>query len=619
MARPKNLKEAVPGLLKTFRYLQPYTRKHWKLVTGSFVTLFATVGFRALEPWPLQLVIDHIIMPGEGSTVLPAFLDAGPMRLLLFAAIALVTVRAGRALAAYAHKVGFALVGNRVLTEVRGALYRHLQCLSLRFHNRARSGDLVIRVISDIGMLKDMAVTALMPLIASVLMLVMMAGLMLWMNWQLALIVLATLPLYWLPTLRISRRIQKVSRDQRKREGAMASTAAEAMGAIQIVQALSLEDTFVEQFAGQNKKSLKEGVKAKRLAIRLESTVQIIIGMSTALVLWFGTVQVLDGALSAGELLVFLSYLKAMFKPMQDFAKYTGRIAKASAAGQRVLELFEEQPDIVDLPGVQPAPALRGDVAFKSVSFGYEPGHNVLKEVSFQVARGKTVALVGPSGNGKSTLVGLIPRLYDVDAGAIEIDGIDLRDMKLDSLRSQVSMVLQNNLLFAASVRENIAYGASDTSDETIEAAARLANAHDFIMALPEGYDTVLGERGGTLSAGQRQRIAIARAAIRNAPLLILDEPATGLDEANAKAIRSALKRLSKGRTTFLITHDLQHAAGADKILYVEDGRIVERGTHKKLLLAQGRYAALYQMQQVQRRHQEVMLEPLHSSIEQYS
>lgn len=598
MGRPQNLKTSLPGLIKTIKYLSPYTRKHMKLVLGSFLALFATVGFKALEPWPLQLVIDYVIMPkGGAATVVPAWL-ADPASIVLLAALSLLLVMSGRAYAAFKHKIGFALVGNKVLTEVRGALYQHLQSLSLNFHNQARGGDLVIRVISDIGMLKDMAVTALMPLIASVLMLVMMSALMLWMNWQLALIVLATLPLYWLPTLNLSKKIQKVSRDQRKREGAMASTAAEAMGAIQVVQALSLEGAFTKQFAGQNNKSLKEGVRAKRLAVKLESIVLVMIACSTALVLWFGTRQVLAGVLSAGELLVFLSYLKALFKPMQDFAKYTGRIAKASAAGQRIIELFEQKPEITDLPDSMLAPAFQGNVSFENISFGYVAGQSTLKGITLDVKRGQTVALVGPSGNGKSTLVGLLPRLYDVDAGRVVIDGLDIREVTIASLRAQISMVLQNNILFATSVRENIAYGSSGVSDEEIEAAARLANAHTFILDLPLGYDTILGERGATLSAGQRQRIAIARAAIRNAPVLILDEPATGLDEANAMEIRYALKRLSKSRTTFLITHDLQHASDADIICFIEDGQIVERGTHAELLHARGRYSRFFSLGQ---------------------
>lgn len=596
MARPENLKDAVPGLIRTIRYLSPYTRKHMKLVIGSFVALFATVGLRALEPWPLQFVIDYVILPKKQIGFSEWSWVSSPSHIVFLSALGLLLVMAGRAYAAFKHKVGFALVGNKVLTEVRGVLYQHLQGLSLNFHNRARNGDLVIRVISDIGMLKDMAVTALMPLIASVMMLLIMAGLMVWLNWQLALIVLATLPLYWLPTIRLSKKIQKVSRDQRKREGAMASTAAEAMGAIQVVQALSLEAAFTKQFAGQNKKSLKEGVKAKRLAVKLESTVLVMIALTTSLVLWFGTKQVLAGTLSAGELLVFLSYLKALFKPMQDFAKYTGRIAKASAAGQRIIELFEQTPEITDLPDAIPAPAFDGTIRFTDVSFGYTTTSRTLEKITLTADAGKTIALVGPSGNGKSTLVGLLPRLYDVDAGRIEIDGIDIRKITIQSLRSQISMVLQNNLLFATSVRENIAYGAVAVSDEEIEAAARLANAHEFILDLPSGYDTILGERGATLSAGQRQRIAIARAAIRNAPILILDEPATGLDEVNAREIRGALKRLSKGRTTFLITHDPQHAAGADVICFIENGRIAERGSHHQLMSLAGKYAMLYAM-----------------------
>ena len=497
--------------------------------------------------------------------------------------------------------MGFALVGSKVLTAVRGALYRHLQCLSLSFHDRRHSGELIVRVISDIGMLRDVAVTAFMPLVASLLILGSMAGLMLWLHWKLALLVLATLPLYGLPAVRLGKRIQKVSRDQRNREGAMATTAAESMGAIHVVQALSLEDTFSKAFSGQNKKSLKEGVQARRLSARLQGTVQIMIALSTSLVLFYGARLVLQGVLTPGDLLVFLSYLKAMFKPMQDFSKYTARLAKASASGERIISLFEQTPEIRDRADAVPAPAFRGAVHFDHVTFGYEPGLPVLNNVDLTVPAGCRVAIVGPSGNGKSTLVSLLPRLYEPTEGAVRIDGVDIRGYTLATLRAQIAIVLQDNLLFAASIRDNIAYGAPGASVEDIEAAARLANAHDFIVALPEGYDTPVGERGVTLSAGQRQRIAIARAAVRRAPILILDEPTTGLDEANEQAVFEALERLAEDRTTFLITHDLYRAARADRIVYLEHGRIRECGSHAELLRAGGCYAAFYHLEATRR------------------
>ncbi len=593
MGRPKNLRETLPGLGRMLRFFWPYTRRHRLLVGGSMASLLAGVVFKSLEPWPLKYVFDSIIVPAGADVV------ESPRMLLLLAAVCLVLIISLRALSTYGHKVGFALVGNHVLTDIRGALFRHVQHLSLGFHTRARTGDLVVRVISDIGMLKEVLVTAFMPLVASILVLLLMMGLMLWIHWKLTLLVLITLPLYALPTVRLSKKIRNVTRKQRKREGAMAATAAESIGAIRFIQALSLESTFSDAFAGQNKKSLKEGVQARRLMARLQGTVQVMIALSTAAVLWYGTHLVMTGALTAGELLVFLAYLKSAFKPMQDFAKYTGRLAKATAAGERVIDLFAHTPDIRNHPDAVPAPAFRGRVKFDRVHFAYTPGHEVIRNVSFTVRAGKRVALVGASGSGKSTLVNLLARLYEPTEGRILIDGIPIPEVTLASLRGQLSFVLQSPLLFATTIRENIAYGAPDVSEEAILRAARLANAHSFIEQLPEGYDTVVGERGETLSAGQRQRIAIARAAVRDAPILILDEPTTGLDEENVSAVIEALERLSEGKTTFLITHNLRHAARADVILVLDQGRLVEMGTHSILLREGGRYARLFRMESV--------------------
>ncbi|MDH3298073.1 MAG: ABC transporter ATP-binding protein, partial [Gemmatimonadota bacterium] len=474
MGRPT--RPGLPRSARVLRRLWPYTRQHRPLIAGSFLAMFGAVALRALEPWPLKFVFDQVIGVGAaGSTAAPPF-GLTPDVLLGSAAAAIIVIIGLRAWATYAHKVGFALVGNRVLTKVRADLYEHMQGLSLTFHDRARSGDLIIRVISDVGLLRDVAVTALMPLVASVLTLIVMAGLMMWVNLPLALLALATLPLYALPSLRLTRRIRTVSRDQRRREGSMASSAAESMGAIRLVQALSLEDTFSATFATQNTLSMKDGVKGKRLAASLQGTVQVMIGVSTAVVLLYGTRQVLAGDLSAGELLVFLSYLKAMFRPMQDFAKYSGRIAKASAAGERVVELLDH-PRVTDAPDAIPAIALRGAVVFDQVRFAYGQDTRVLDDVSLSIAPGQSVAIVGPSGTGKSTLVSLLLRLYEPDEGRILLDGIDSRGYTLASLRRQISVLLQDNILFTGTIRENIAHGAHGVTDAQIEEAARLANA----------------------------------------------------------------------------------------------------------------------------------------------
>ncbi|MDZ4698814.1 MAG: ABC transporter ATP-binding protein [Rhodothermales bacterium] len=599
MGRPTSIRAAAPGFMHMMRHFGPYLREHRTLLWGSFAGLFAAVFFKALEPWPLKFVFDYVLAPDPAAGPLYAWLEnASPIQLLAMSAGLVIVTMSARAFFEYVYKVGFSLVGNRVLTAVRAALYRHIQLLSPSFHDRNRSGDLLIRVISDIGMLRDMAVTALMPLIASILVLVVMMILMFWMNWQLALVSIVTIPLYWLPTVRLSKRIQQVSRDQRHREGDMASTAAESIGAIRVVQALSLEGTFSKAFTGQNAGSMKEGVRGKRLAVRLESMVTVMIGISTALVLAYGAWLVMRGSLTAGGLLVFLAYLKSAFKPMQDFAKYTGRLAKATAAGERVIELLERKPDIMDAPGAKPAPALRGAIQFDRVSFAYEKGGRpILDQFTLTIPPGQTLALVGSSGAGKSTIANLLLRLYDPTEGRVGIDGHDIRAYTLHSLRTQIGVVLQDNLLFASSVRDNIAYGNPLADDAAIEAAARLANAHGFIGKLKEGYDTLVGERGVTLSAGQRQRIAIARAAVRNAPILILDEPTTGLDEQNRQDVILALRRLAKGRTTVLITHDLDLAANAHQILYLDQGRVAEHGTHDDLVALDGRYAALYRLQ----------------------
>jgi ATP-binding cassette subfamily B protein len=597
MAHVESLPKNLPSLWRILRHFWPQVRKHRLLIVGSWTALLAEVGLRLLEPWPLKVLFDTLFARERRVYRVSLFDIFEPTTLVTMAAGAIVAVTALRALAAYWNTIGFAKLGNRVLTQVRTQLYRHVQYLSLSFHTAARTGDLVVRVISDVGMLQDVVVTALLPMLAKLFILAGMMALMFYINWQLSLIALAVFPLFWLRTITIGRRIREVARKQRQREGLMAATAAESIGAIKTVQALSLESSFEKVFASQNEKNLKQDIKGKRLAASLERSVDVLTAVAGALVLWYGARLVMLKELTPGDLLVFLAYLKNSFRPIQDFAKYTGRLGKATAAGERILDLLERVPDVRDLPHAIKATVLRGEVRFESVTFAYERGQRVLQGIDLRVMPGQSVALVGPSGGGKTTLVGLILRLYDPSEGRVLLDGQDIREFTLESLRAQISVVLQDNLLFAASVRDNIACGAPAATMEEVEAAARLANAHDFIQALPQGYDTILGERGVTVSQGQRQRIAIARAAIRNAPILILDEPTTALDTQNEEAVLEALARLNHDRTTFLITHNLQQAAHADLILYLEAGQILECGSHEELLRANGRYAAMRRFQ----------------------
>lgn len=595
MAKPDSLSKSLPGIWNLLRFVRPYLRQQKMVLAGAFSALFLGVVMRALEPWPLKFVFDYVILPpvgGElpGASWLPT---DRPMSLVAIAAGILVVILMIRSICLYYEKVGFAIVGNRVLTQVRARLFRHIQCLSMAYHHRSRSGDLMTRVMGDIGMLKQVSVTAFMPLIGNLLVLGLMAALMLWLHWKLALLVLVSAPLYAFPTLHFGRRIQKVSRQQRQREGKLAADAMEMIGAMQAVQTLSLEDTLAGQFSNVEQKGVGEGVKFRRLLAKMRGIVQLMTGLSTAAVLFYGAYLVMQGELTAGSLLVFLSYLKAAFKPMANFTKYSGRLAKASAAGERVMDVMGTEPEVRDLPGAVEAPKFHGAVKFEGVSFAYQPGHPVMEAIDFEVKPGQVIAIIGSSGAGKSTLVGMIPRLHDPSTGRVLIDGRDIREFTLASLRAQVTFVLQDTMLFATTIRENIAYGAPAASDEQIVSAARRAAAHEFIMAQPDGYDTIVGERGVTLSAGQRQRIAIARAAVNEAPILILDEPTSSLDEENREIVIEALTELTVRRTTFLITHDRDQVRQADLVLALGRGRIVAFGPSSEVLSSHGRFADL--------------------------
>lgn len=596
--RPRSLQAALPSIRRIGQRFSPQIRKQGVLLTFSTIGLFVEVLARLLEPWPLKLIFDNIIVPGASATPRSVpFSQLDPAVLLLGSAVAIIGVAALQAGAAYVSLVGMSLAASRIVTEIRADLYAHLQRLSLSFHYKAKSGDLITRITSDIDRLRDVTVTAAVPLLVNTVTLIGMIGVMFFLDWELALIAIAIFPLFIFSTLKITKRIHSVARQQRQREGVMAATAAEAMGAIKVVQALSLEDMLEELFCRENEKSLEDVAKTQQLSAGLQRTVELLVAVATALVLWRGVHLVMQGSATAGDLLVFINYLKTAYRPTRQLAKHMAMISKATASGERIVDLLDVVPDIRDGRGAIAAPAFRGAVRFQDVCFGYEPDKSILKQLNFQIQPGQRVALVGPSGGGKSTLVSLLLRLYDPTSGAILVDGRDLRDYKLASLRRQISIVLQDSVLFGVSIRDNISYGCLGATDREITAAAKLANAHDFIMALPDGYDTLLGERGATLSGGQRQRIAIARAAIRQAPIVILDEPTVGLDNENEQAVTEALRRLTKGCTTFLITHDLRAATDADQILYIEQGRLLERGTHTELLRLGQRYAALYRMQ----------------------
>lgn len=612
--RPENIQQAIPGLQRIVRRFWPQISKQKGLLALAGLALVVKVLSRLIAPWPLKIIFDFVLIPDAHNAELdwPLLSAMSTNTLLWVLSFAIIAAALLRATASYISLVGLSVAASRIITDIRAELYSHLQRLSLSFHYQAKSGDLVTRITSDIDTLRSATVDATLPLIVDTLTLVSMVGVMFWIDWELALISLLVFPLFILSSFKLTKRIKKVSRQQRRSESAMAATVAESIGAIKVVQALSLECRLEKIFASDNRQSLEDSAYTQQLTAGLQRTAEVLVAIATALVLWRGAIIVQQGNATPGDLLVFITYLKTAFKPTRDLAKEAAKISKATASGERIIDLFDVVPKIQERPGAIAARPFKGNISYQNVSFGYDTylsnslsdrklnsssSTTVLEDICFEASAGERIALVGPSGGGKSTLVSLLLRLYDPLSGRVCIDGEDIRDYQIESLRQQISIVLQESMLFGTTVKENIAYGTTGATDRDIEQAAKLANAHDFIMKLPQGYDTLMSERGSTLSGGQRQRIAIARAAIRKARIVILDEPTVGLDNKSEKAVSEALARLAQGCTTFLITHDLRAAINCDRIFYIENGRIVEQGTHRELLRRGKQYAALYQLQ----------------------
>jgi ATP-binding cassette, subfamily B, bacterial len=583
--------------LTLLKLLKPYSGR-------LLVAFVAAIGEGIADlagPWPLKIVFDDILKPKDNTNwlnnLVHSIAGTDKLAILKVAAVAALVIAIFGALCSYFEKSSTTTVGQWVMHDLRRTLYAHIQRLSLSFHDSSQTGDLISRVTSDIDSVQSFVTSGLLSVLIDLLTLIGMVVIMFCMNWQFTLIALSIAPVLFLVVFRYTRLIRKSSREVRKKEGQIASTVQEVLSSIRVVKAFAREDYEQKRLEEESLESVEIALRARALKSRLAPFVEIIVGIGTSLVLWFGARMVLSGALDAGSLIVFISYLGKMYKPMQDLSKMTDTYAKASVAYERIQEVLQSEREVKDLPGARRAPTLRGDIEFDHVTFGYEPKQPILKDISFKIEAGTVAALVGPTGAGKSTIISLIPRFYDPDSGVVKIDGKDVRQYRQKSIRDQVSFVLQETVLFHAPVWRNIAYGKPDASREEILQASQLANAHEFIEKMPEGYDTMIGERGVTLSGGQRQRIAIARAVIRNSPILILDEPSSGLDAASEQLVFEALDRLMSGKTSIVIAHRLATIQRANKIYVVNDGTIVESGTHADLLRDGGLYAELHQIQ----------------------
>ena len=569
-----------------FRRFWPYARPYRRWIVVGLLLIAAVPAIDTAMIWMFKIVVDQVLVPQNFEP-------------LLWLALAYLGLTILDGLFSFLDDYVSTWIGERFLLSLRTDFFRHLQGLSLAFFERRRLGDVLSRLTGDVAAIEGFVLGGVTDAISYALQILFFAGALFYLQWDLALASLVVTPAFWLIARHFSRMIKVASREKRRRSGSISSVAEESLSNIALVQAYDRQDSEIERLHEQGVGSYEAEMASTRIKALYSPLVDLAQLFGVLLVLGMGTWELSRGALSLGGLLVFITFLTQLYTPIRSLGKLVNRIYSASAAAERIIEFLDETPAVAEPERPRRLGRPAREIRFEEVRFAYPGGEGLAaNEISFGVETGQTVALVGPSGSGKSTIAKLLLRFYDPESGRVLLDGVDLRELGLSELRANVSVLLQETLVFDGTVRENIAFGRAGAAEPEVVAAAKAADAHDFIERLPEGYDTSIGQKGRLLSGGQRQRIAIARAMIRQAPILILDEPTTGLDAASTKRIMEPLRRLMSGRATIVISHNLMTVRDATTIVVLDRGRIVERGSHSELILRDGPYSRLYRIHQ---------------------